>query len=379
MSVALLGLAARERDSIALFASAILGGIACQFHPVLNVFPALLFLFALSTPQGRGLLRWRPTWLAALVLAALWAFPAQRALSHLAAGETPAHSVSAQLLQFEALVQVNQGFDHSGNTFLNPAFTPPTFALLAAIGLFAALRSRPRRWAVGVAALGAILLTLPGLQGIRMNALRQSVAAHGFLALPVGLGIATLLSLLPDSRAWRRAGGLGGASLVALSMAIWPGPLGQLFTPQHERNFIAGSIGLVPEPCTIYHPSFELGTSQEQPEYLSDPGGKRRAWKPILDSGESMRAASGCAVYFRSAACWDAETGDPAHHPEPLPGHLRPECQRIEAGTDLVPLAVTSIPARPDCEQHFLQDSVEVGLFLVRRPNPVEPAGRAGP
>ena len=364
--LAVFGLAARSSDAVLVLAAAILGAVACQFHPLLMPMPLVLLAFAVVTTDGRRLLASRAAVAFAAPFVLLWAESALTAVFRLGDPGDTASMVSDNLGRVAAVFRPDLGpaTPDTGNVFLHAAFTPPVFPFLAAVGVVAALWWR--RWTVLVALAAGFGMVFIGMHFGFLNSLRHQVAAQCFFAMACGLGAEAALAWLPATlrRPWV-VGGTAGV-VCAVSLAVWPGPLGRLYTPQLERRLVMEGLASVPEECTIVWPlrSRAKGFLVEVPRYLDDGTGRDRAWKGL--EGPDDVPADRCIVYYRPPECFNFEANSDPTCPDAC-GGLRRECRDIEDRLSLAPLFVRVLPALADQTQVFMRDELEVGFFSARK------------
>lgn len=380
LSLLVMGLALRGADAALLAAAVAFATCAAQFHPVLLATPVVLGLFVLAHPNGRIALRRPATWLflaalsAALLPNLLWAV---QQVQHSVGRSAAMLPTPLRLLQALA---VRDGFDAAGNRFLNPWFTPPTFSLLAVLGMAVGLARPATRPVAAVTALTALVWTAVQLSTAQMDALRHQLVAQGFWALLAGAGLVSGCGWLQRRLAHRQplmlaALGLrdqtlartAGVALVVASVSLWPGPLGMLFTPQYERQVYAAGIAQVPDDCTIAHIRSPRAyvTFDDLPDYLSLQSGRQHK-KGYFSSAAELRAATDrCLVYYRPAACWHLPALLAGERPPGYAGML-PECQALEEGVAMQPLYVVAVPDLPDAWRKTVsRDRIAIGFFRV--------------
>lgn len=368
-----LGLGVRLRVGALLLASIFLAAFAAQFRVNLLIAPPLLLLFVLASGQARALARQPMAWLAALLLCALLATSVLHLLDLLTVKGLPRDNRIG--IQFEALVAPDRLLrpmtcatcGEVGNAFLAPCMVPPTLTALALVGVVAWRRSG----AVVLATLAAALvLTLTGLVAAYMNTVRLQLPAQPFYALLAGEGLAATLALLGgklDLSPWRRD--LAGSALIAASVALWPGPTGQLFAPQLERRVVLDAMATLPDSCTIVYA--DVGSP---PSYLSADQDRHHTWVKSSRVKDLPRAVgSGCWLYFRSHRCSTVRPKSPGA-PD-----LAASCATLERQLQVKPLFVRAILASSDNVDAFSAPQVNVGFYRVNAPAAAATATAAAP
>jgi hypothetical protein len=363
MALTLLALrsAARRDDPVLMAASALLGAAACQFQPFFFLLPAPAAMLLLATPDGRRLAgRWW-AWAAAAACAAALAPTLRVHLGHLVPGtEGPASDLTTGILGWRTFAGV---FMPSANADLDPAYTPPTLAVLAAAGAVALWRSGRRAVAGGLVA-SYVLLFVPGMAGMdRMNLVRLELPAQPFLVLLAAAGLAALAGAMRGRlRLPPWSGQVAAAAVLVGSVVAWPGPIPKLFAPQREDRFLAAAIPDLGESRVIAVAGTPGLRSPTLPGYLSAEAGRNDAWVVAPDPSILPGMPGRQPLYYRPVDCFDYrwERGPGA---SPAATGLRPECARFEAGLDLRPVLTAVVPVEADCVQEFRDGEVEIGFF----------------
>ncbi|MBM4395808.1 MAG: hypothetical protein FJ087_08970 [Deltaproteobacteria bacterium] len=373
VTLALAGIACREPepDLPLLIAIALLCAVASQFQPIMLVFPAVVLAFTAADPGGRALLRSPRAWIAAGLLLVLWIEPAWVAVGTVVDQRGPAGGLAANLARWaDALVPTlgGAGAAWTGNAFLNARSAPPTFAALALAGVAAALATPGRRLLALAVPASAMLLTVPGMNDRFVNCMRHQLAAAPLWAMLAALALARVQDVASSRlRRGREIAALGGALLLAASVAAWPGRIGQRFTPQLELDLVREGVRAVPSGCAIVVP-FRPPVVPALPYYVSTEEDLDQCWlrRPVEDAA-ALAAAGRCVAYYRPAICYDFGTIAPPHGGVPADG-LRPECRDFEAALELDPILVSDVPALPDHVQAFSRESLRIGFFRVSAP-----------
>lgn len=252
-------------------------------------------------------------------------------------------------------------FAPSHNPFLNRAFTPLGWSVLALVGLVGGLARGPWRgtlW-LGFAGLGlaALLVGAPVHDGQLLNARYHLPALPLLLALTAS-GVHVLLTGEVGRRGGRPlarwvapAAALATAALAGLPMA----GVVRDTTMNAEYRFLRETLPAVPDDCTIvyYYPDGDHGL-RPQPA-LSRSVGRRHRWLHV-DRWREGEGAAGCAVFWRSSAC--EATGDPLFALE------TPVCGWLLARTTGV-IAEREVPAVSVREEQYGRDPIPIGLYRL--------------
>lgn len=371
VSLWLAGLGVQQRDLVLLLAAGLLGAFAAQFHPTLLATPAVVGLFVLGLVPPAQLVRRPSTWLTvALVAALLWP-NVHSALVSVRSGQGPAASMLPTPLGLLQSLAWHTAFDEGGNRFLNTAFTPPLFGALALVGVVAGVRQRAQRLATLACLAAALVFSSVQLNTAQMDALRHQLTAQGFWALLAGVGTAQVVAWAGRSGVARaplwRASAMAG--LIGLSLALWPGPLGQHFTPQDERQVYLEGVTKLPDQCTIaiLDANQPFVSFSHLPVYLSVAVRRQHLVGLFSNPSDLLAQPAGCLVYYRPAGCWNAEAMRNTT-PPPDPKSMLPVCQAFEAGLQLEPFHLRTLPDRPDAFRRLMPDRmISFGFFWVRR------------
>ena len=355
-----LGLALRLRLGALLLSSVLLAAFAVQFRVNLLILPLLLALFVLASPQGRALARRPVFWLAALLLCGLLTTSVLHVaglLSHGAAAEDTGVAMQLEALAAPYLLLRPMSCDArsvAGNALLAPCMAPPLLPILALLAVAAWRRTAAPVLATLAAALA---LTWTGLVTAHMNTARLQLPAQPLYALLAGEGLALVLAWLQARRpapAWH--GTLVGTALLGASVALWPGPIGRLFTPQHERSVAIEAMSHLPDHCSIVHAG--VGSP---PSYLSADNGRHHEWNKASGIANLQQAIqSGCWLYYRSHRC------NAAHPSFAGAPDMAATCSALERQLQLEPLFVRAVPALSDNVDVFSSKTATVGFYRVR-------------
>jgi len=372
----LIGASIRLRDPCLTVAAAVLGSVTSQFYPVLMILPLVAFLYTLSAPGGPSLLRSGWTWAAAGIFLVLWLGPAIWMM--VLVGTRSGGVIGPDILRvfdkayllFVPTFELNSSL--LANTFLNQHFTPPVFSALAVIGLLSGFFSSSKRlFAISIVLTCALVLTLPGLVPGGMNPARLQLLAMPFYAMLAGAGLAWLSGRIRPSSPWSRTlvRQVPGAAIVLASLAIWPGVLGTLFTPQLERRAFERAAGSLEEDCLVIWPPHPQGGNNPIPYYLFEQKGIFLRWANLLESRvpAELIEESDCAVYYRPATCYllpEDRTDDARTNKTPTQP-LQPGCARVERRLLLSPVYTERIPALPDYMHRYRTDQLETGFFRI--------------
>jgi len=380
LCLAALAWSIRDPHPVPRFVTAFLAVLTTQVYPILMVVPVVLFLTAWTAPKGRHLFGQPWTWVAAVVGLALYTTGAIRILSQLIWGSgihgpTYLHTLES----FPNLMTPTGTFSNTAcNVFLNHHFTPPLLWLCGLAALVAAFLKRVPRGPVLALGASALLLTLVGLGGGRMNSARIQLPALPLYCLVAGVGLGLLgdqllrlaerLATLSDhlvSLKKRRAtiALVTTAALVGLSLLLWPGPITLRGTPQLQHRVITEGLARIDRRCAIVHPSDGTTPIGRLPAYLRDPRGHRFRW--LTFSAADIRSRlerRQCLVYFRPAACYES----PPEKNAPIDEHgLVGICHTAERHLTLRPLYTRAVPAIPDNEQRYTRKKLTVGFFTI--------------
>ncbi len=367
-----LGMAIRLARPLLLFAAACWAVFASQCYPTMMIIPLLLFLFLMTQAGGRRLLRNPWTWAAAAVGLAMYFYPAIHYLQMLIYGSSEGVYGTGYFrsMRLEAVFLPSGEFSFNalGNVFLNYSFTPPLFALAAAVPFLFRGARRGRLWPLLSILACGVLLTLVNLLNGRMNAPRLQQAALPFYCLLTGVGLAWLTDRFVVLLRGRTIIAVGvTAAIVGAAVAIWPGQIGAIFTPQLERRVFQSGVSRIPAGCTVIG-SRQVGNYFARlPAYLLTAGRNLR-FMELVGKGipPDLRQRS-CLVYFRPAACFDRSHAiDPAALEPSFRGPLK-SCVAFEQQFDLEPLYVRQVDARSDCRQEFLRRRFPIGFFRITK------------
>ncbi len=370
-TLTVLGMAVRDPHPLTMLAAAFLGGFTAQMHPFLLMTPLVALLMVLSNPGGRRLLSMKWTWVASGIFLLLWLEPALLVLSFLLLGDQgPATMVLPGLSGIHTVFLPGGGGENAslpGNVLLHPYFTPPPLVLLVVAGILSAFRRSEVRMTLMVVFFFGLFFTETGLFIGRMNLARLQFFAQPFYCLLAACGLAWVLGAIRGDGfrpGWAR--GAAGLVLICVSLIVWPGPIGSVFTPQMERRVIREGLEYLDDGQVVIWPMSLKGTMISLPTYLSREKGLDLKWGGLMVMRVPELLFDQALIYYRPAACYDLEnqTGEPV---KTIEGELlRRECARVESRLELQPLYVRSVPARPDCTQEYGQDTLRIGFFRCR-------------
>lgn len=385
LSLAALGWCVRDPHPVPRFVTAILAVLTTQVYPILMVVPVVLLLAAWTAPKGRRLLRQPWTWVAAVVGLALYATGAVRILSQLIWG-TGIHGPGYlhTLGGFPKLLAPTWSFSNAScNVFLNHHFTPPLLWLCGLAALVAAFLKRVPRGPVVALGASALLLTLVGLVGGRMNSARIQLPALPLYCLVAGVGLgllgdrlvrlvdrlATLSDhLVPLKKRRATIALVTTAALVGLSVLLWPGPITLRGTPQLQHRVIAEGLARIDRRCAIVHPSDGSTPIGRLPVYLHGPSGHRFRWFPFAATDIKSRLEQReCLIYYRPVDCYErTQAKDTPIDENGLVG----VCTTAERHLTLRPLYTRALPAIPDNEQIYTRKNLTIGFFAIELSSP---------
>jgi hypothetical protein len=368
LALATLGAAMRSERRSLWFAAALFAAASAHCYPTLLVLPVVAVLFVSAQPDARRLVKKAAAWVAALGFLLLWVGPAAWAV-WLVTTQRDSVIGSGFLRTFrKADALVLPAFELDGreiySAFLNAELTPPTFWLLAVLGVGVGLRLAGRRFAVASILGCALLLTLVGLFPGRLNLARLQLAAGPFYAMLAGAGLSVLSARV--ARLVRRPFALPrlltAAVVLAGSVALWPGPIGQRYTLQHERQLFLDGLTALRDGCTVIWAPGSHGAALGMPTYLAEERGRKLHWGALERDASAPRdlvAREPCVIYYRSSLCFTLFEQEIRDEP------LRPECARIEAELDLREVFVRSVPANPDDMVEYAAPAMPLGFFEV--------------
>jgi len=375
-ALAALGWSIRDPHPAPRFVAAFLAVLATQAYPILMVVPLVLLLFVCTAPGGRQLLRQRWTWAAAVVGLALYSTGAVVILSQLRGGSgVHGPSYLRTLTLFHSLfLPTFTAAARFFNVMLNHHYTPPLFWMCGVVAVVAAVQKRIPRGPVLALAASAMVLTLVGLVGDRMNSARIQLPAAPLYCLLAGVGLGLVqarigwwidrkdgLALIRHRRAAVALGVVAAA--VGLSLLIWPGPLTMRGTPQRQHQLIIEGLARVDRRCIIVSSTDRGSKIGRVPTYLRGRHGHRFRWIPAKHIHFKARLAKGdCLVYFRPADCYDKSHSSGVQ----VDQHGRVgACSDVEARLTLRPLFTKTLPAIPDGEQTYTRRRFLVGFFTI--------------
>ncbi|MDY0001745.1 MAG: hypothetical protein RBU30_10650, partial [Polyangia bacterium] len=384
LTIAVLGLALRWGSPPLMFSAGLWAIVTSQAYPTLMIVPVIVLACVASLPEGRSLLRRPWIWIAGVTTFLIWLLPAIGYLQLLGNAESTGVFGPGYFDNLHPLAPLMPSFGFSwnanGNVFLNPSYTPPLFAIAALVGAVFFRGSSGQRAPVLVfLAMGLLLTLLNSLSG-NMDTARIQLIAMPFFCIAAGVGLSWLTERLTSLLGGRVLVATGSIGIIfAASVAIWPGQIGQVFTPQAEARAFRELLPRVPKGCLILSNSWMGRYIVWLPSYYltARPDLKLlRAEGP--DIPPALREAK-CVVYFRSTACFDqSHVPEERGSPTTADGKILP-CAALEDSLGLQPLALKEIPARPDCRQLFTRQRIPVGFFRVTRLPQNMPEGSYAP
>ena len=289
--LALVVVAIRDKHPLTMIAAALFGVASTHFHPILILLPVVVFAMVLASTQGRELLRMSRTWIVAALFLVLY-LPHVLCLIHILATQSGSvmgtgflSGLPSPYNLFEPALDLSTNGSYT--VCLHAQLTRPIMGLLALVGIVMGVRNIPL--AVLSILICALLLTQPGLFAGRLNLGRLQQAAQPLYALLAGLGLSALLRTIALRFPGLRHVLWPGAGLVLLlAVAIWPGPLGKLYTLQLERRLVASAIPELNPDCAVVWGPSDDGLNYDVPSYLAAEHGARWTDLRLLLPTESL-------------------------------------------------------------------------------------------
>ena len=348
-AVTLIELARRLASAELLIGSWLAATLAAAIRPEPALVLGCLALVVVSSPVLRRLqLRPKVAFASGLVLA-IGGVLLAGSISAAAANFSPFDSLAPyHLLRLLGM---------EGGSILVPPQSHWTLSIMVLIGAIAAVRLVG--WRALLWLLIGLLPALPTAALARADAVtaRYQLALIPFAALFVGLGLTWLSGLLPKV-APRALGWLSVCLAGVIGwVAVW-----QLFVPppeptfRLEYHFFRQHLLQVDPDCKLVQTRWEGDYGLGPPVQLPGMIGSGHQWVRATDY---LDPDAECLVYWQAASCrarWlDAEQK----------AELQPECDRIENGFRLEPIAAGYIPARTGFYETYSLDPVPVGFYRL--------------
>jgi hypothetical protein len=205
-----------------------------------------------------------------------------------------------------------------GNLSLNPIATPPTLAILAAVGA-AAFWKNHRAFILALAASYLLLAwTVVSFQPGIIPTVRLQVSYQWTLASLSGAGFAWLAGRALKGRLAAVAVAL--VVLAALSYVPYRGFVRRLYAPQIEYAFLKDAMRKIPDRCTLVHLDANVGTiATALPTWIPENEGKKVATmeaSAFLAEPESEK--KGCFAFYRGLTCFTFPSGGKGPSEQPL-------------------------------------------------------------
>jgi len=225
-----------------------------------------------------------------------------------------------------------------GNLSLNPFYTPPTLAILAALGA-AAYWKNHRAFILALAASYLLLAwTVVAFQLGIIPTVRLQVSYQWTLTSLSGAGFAWLTGrTLKD----RFAGVvLAIFVLAALSYVPYRGFVRRLYAPQLEYAFLKDAMRKIPDRCTLVHLDANVGTiATALPTWIPENEGKKVATMEISTFLKQPAGGyEGCFAFYRGLTCFTFPSGGKGPPEQPFCSALGKYPFSVLASRTITPL-----------------------------------------
>jgi hypothetical protein len=248
------------------------------------------------------------------------------------------------------------------NSFVDLAWSPWPYVLLAPVGAIALFR---RRWpaTVGLLMVPPLFLWNQYFFQRVFSSTHYQLPALPFYVMLAGIGAAFFIRRIVPTLGRIGTAVLGivfAAGLWTVSVADYRDLLSGPFTFQRFYREVAAHRDEIDSSCLLlyYKPYGDHDLHNPIRIWFSRPLGFRERRNLAVDPLPSLDR---CAYYLRSPACQVAEPDSTQAN-----DRFQKECAALERRMEWTPVWQSLVPAREACGERYFSDPIEVGLFRLK-------------